>query len=73
MAAPAAVWAQVRCLVDVPGEKLPQDLPEYLRSTVAPQLPAELHEAFLAAIEAAPIRSMQNKQMSCQPLHQPGG
>lgn len=65
--------SQVRCLVDVPGEKLPQDLPAYLRATVAPQLPPELQKAFLAAIDAAPVRSMQNKQLSCQPLHQPGG
>jgi hypothetical protein len=63
---------QVRCLVDVPGEKLPEDLPAYLRATVAPQLPAELQPAFLTALEAEPIRSMQNKQLTSKPLHQPG-
>lgn len=63
---------QVRCLVDVPGEKLPADLPAYLRATVAHQLPDELRPAFLTALEAEPIRSMQNKQLTSQPLHQPG-
>jgi hypothetical protein len=63
---------QVRCLVDVPGPKLPADLPGYLRSTVAPQVPPELQEAFLTAVDNEAIRSMQNKQVSCQPMHQPG-
>jgi hypothetical protein len=58
--------------VDVPGEKLPDDLPGYLRATVAPQIPEELRPAFLTALEAEPIRSMQNKQLTSQPLHQPG-
>jgi hypothetical protein len=63
---------QVRCLVDVPGPKLPSDLPGYLRATVAPQVPPELQQAFLTAIDNEAIRSMQNKQVSCQPMHQPG-
>lgn len=70
--APRTIRPQVRCLVDVPGEKLPEDLPAYLRATVAPQLPEELRPAFLTALEAEPIRSMQNKQLTSQPLHQPG-
>eukprot|EP00878_Enallax_costatus_P016143 GHUV01016932.1.p1 GENE.GHUV01016932.1~~GHUV01016932.1.p1 ORF type:complete len:460 (+),score=146.21 GHUV01016932.1:221-1600(+) len=63
---------EVRCLVDVPGAKLPADLPGYLRSKVAPQVPDELRPAFLEALEKESIRSMQNKQVSCQPLHMPG-
>lgn len=63
---------QVRCLVDVPGVKLPSDLPEYLRRQVAPQVPEDLRPAFLEAIDQEAIRSMQNKQVSCQPLHMPG-
>lgn len=63
---------EVRCLVDVPGEKLPEDLPAYLRSRVAPQLPDALRAAFLVAVDKAPIRSMQNKQLTSKPLHQPG-
>lgn len=63
----------VRCLVDVPGEKLPADLPSYLRSVVSPEVPEQLRPAFLAALEnPAAIRSMQNKLMPAQPLHQPG-
>ncbi len=42
---------QVRCLVDVPGEKLPSaatgELAAYLRGTVAPQVGA--HPAVLSA------------------------
>jgi squalene monooxygenase len=38
---------EVRCLVDVPGEKLPADLPAYLRAIVAPEVPEELRESFL--------------------------
>ncbi|PNH02071.1 Squalene monooxygenase, partial [Tetrabaena socialis] len=64
---------EVRCLVDVPGERLPGDLPAYLRSTVAPQLPEQLRPAFLDALERPEaIRSMQNKLMPAAPLHQPG-
>lgn len=63
---------EVRCLVDVPGAKLPADLPNHLRTHVAPQIPDELRPAFLEAIENETIRSMQNKQVSCQPLHMPG-
>jgi squalene monooxygenase len=68
----AVPHTQVRCLVDVPGPKLPSDLPGYLRATVAPQVPPELRQAFLTAIDNEAIRSMQNKQVSCQPMHQPG-
>ena len=63
---------QVRCLVDVPGERLPADLPEYLQRVVAPEIPQELQPAFLEAVASGNIRSMQNKQLSCKPLHQPG-
>ncbi|GLC37537.1 hypothetical protein PLESTM_000599900 [Pleodorina starrii] len=65
--------SEVRCLVDVPGEKLPSDLPAYLRATVAPQLPEELRGPFLEALEhPEAIRSMQNKLLPAAPLHQPG-
>ena len=59
--------------MDVPGERLPADLPGYLRANVAPEVPDELRPAFLAALEGgASIRSMQNKQLTAHPLHQPG-
>jgi squalene monooxygenase len=64
---------EVRCLVDVPGTKLPEDLPTYLRDIVAPEVPELLRAAFLNAIESgSKIRTMQNKQLYSTPLHQPG-
>ncbi|GFR50196.1 hypothetical protein Agub_g12364 [Astrephomene gubernaculifera] len=64
---------EVRCLVDVPGERLPSDLPAYLRATVVPQLPEPLRQPFLQALEKPEaIRSMQNKLLPATPLHQPG-
>ena len=63
---------QVRCLVDIPGEKLPSSLPDYLRTNVAPQVPEAMRQSFLGAIESGNIRSMQNKLMPAAPLHRPG-
>ena len=63
---------QVRCLVDVPGEKLPASLAEYLASNVAPQVPEAMRRSFLEAVESGNIRSMQNKLMPAAPLHRPG-
>jgi squalene monooxygenase len=66
---------EVRCLVDVPGLKLPSvasgAMAEHLRS-LAEQVPESLREAFLEAVEAGTFRSMQNKLMAAQPLHQAG-
>ncbi|GMH45793.1 hypothetical protein BSKO_13756 [Bryopsis sp. KO-2023] len=65
-----------RVLVDVPGEKLPSKvnggLEQYLRTSVAPELPECLRDGFLEAVESGEIRSVQNKQMAAKPLHQPG-
>ena len=67
---------EVRCLVDYPGEKLPAvstgHLHDYLLTTVAPQVPPVLREAFEAAVRHGRVRTMQNKQLTSQPLHQPG-
>lgn len=67
---------QVRCLVDVPGEKLPSvasgELAAYLESHVAPQVPEQLRNAFVTAIHADRLRSMLNKQMTLAPLHRLG-
>lgn len=72
----AILPVQVRCLVDVPGDKLPSvasgALAAYLRETTAPQVPEQLRAAFLAAIDAGRLRSMLNKQMTLKPLHRPG-
>ena len=59
--------------MDVPGEKLPSDLPAYLRERVASDVPEQLRSAFLEALESGgQIRAMQNSQVYSQPLHQPG-
>ena len=63
---------QVRCLIDVPGEKLPASLAEHLAGHVAPQVPEALRAAFLEAVAGGRICSMQNKLMPAAPLHRPG-
>ncbi|KAH7298292.1 hypothetical protein KP509_25G035800 [Ceratopteris richardii] len=67
---------EVRCLVDVPGEKVPSiangEMAKYLKSVVAPQIPQKLQMAFLAAVEKGNIRSMPNKSMPALPLPRPG-
>eukprot|EP00798_Chlamydomonas_sp_ICE-L_P022067 gene22067-29132_t len=64
---------EIRCLVDVPGTKLPKDLPTYLQTVVAPEVPEELREAFLQAVNGGSnIRTMQNTCLYSAPLHQPG-
>lgn len=67
---------EVRCLVDVPGEKVPSvangEMAKHLKSVVAPQLPKQLQESFLAAVEKGNIRSMPNKSMPAFPNPRPG-
>ncbi|KAG2694502.1 hypothetical protein I3760_08G147800 [Carya illinoinensis] len=58
---------EVRCLVDVPGQKLPSvangEMANYLKTVVAPQNPAELKEAFISAVDKGNIRTMPNRTM----------
>ncbi|KAL2254887.1 squalene monooxygenase-like [Sesamum indicum] len=67
---------EVRCLVDVPGQKMPSisngDMAKYLKTKVAPQLPPELHDAFIDQIDKGDIRSMPNRSMPASPLPTPG-
>lgn len=67
---------EVRCLVDIPGSKMPSisngDMAKYLKSKVAPQLPHELHDAFIEQVEKGDIRSMPNRSMPASPLPTPG-
>ncbi|WCJ18076.1 squalene epoxidase 2 [Euphorbia peplus] len=57
---------EVRCLVDIPGKKVPSisngQLAQYLKTEVAPQIPSELHDAFVEAIEKGNIRTMPNRR-----------
>nr|XP_043631324.1 squalene epoxidase 3-like isoform X1 [Erigeron canadensis] len=68
--------SEVRCLVDIPGKKLPSlangDMAKYLKTSVAPQLPPEVHDAFIAAIDKGSIRTMPNRSMPASPVPTPG-
>ena len=67
---------EIRCLVDIPGQKVPSvcngEMAKYLNNVVAPQIPPELHDAFLAAVEKGNIRSMTNRSMPANPHPTPG-
>ncbi|CAN1270073.1 Squalene monooxygenase SE1 [Linum perenne] len=67
---------ETRCFVDVPGQKVPSisngDMAGYLKNFVAPQIPPELQDAFLAAVHKGNIRSMPNSSMPANPQPTPG-
>ncbi|XP_022149174.1 squalene monooxygenase-like [Momordica charantia] len=62
---------EIRCLVDVPGQKVPSvangEMANYLRTIVAPQVPPQLYNSFIAAIEKGKIKSMTNRSMPAAP------
>nr|QEV81979.1 Squalene monooxygenase [Prunella vulgaris] len=68
--------SEIRCLVDVPGEKVPSisngEMAKYLKNVIAPQVPPELHGAFLSAIEKGNMRTMPNRSMPAAPHPTPG-
>ncbi|KAJ1394792.1 Squalene epoxidase [Sesbania bispinosa] len=67
---------EVRCLVDIPGQKVPPigngKMADYLKTMVAPQIPPELHDAFVSAINRGNIRIMPNSSMPADPHPTPG-
>ncbi|XP_027159298.1 squalene monooxygenase-like [Coffea eugenioides] len=67
---------ETRCLVDVPGQKVPSisngEMANYLKTVVAPQIPPQLYDAFIAAIEKGNIRTMPNRSMPANPHPTPG-
>ncbi|XP_047311379.1 squalene monooxygenase SE1-like [Impatiens glandulifera] len=67
---------EIRCLVDVPGQKVPSisngEMANYLKNNVAPQVPVELYDAFLTAIDKGNIRTMPNRSMPASPHPTPG-
>lgn len=67
---------EVRCLVDVPGQKVPSiangDMAKYLIDGVAPQLPEKLRGPFVASVIKGNIRTMPNKSMPALPRPTPG-
>ncbi|KAL7002937.1 Squalene epoxidase 1 [Sarracenia purpurea var. burkii] len=68
--------SEIRCLVDVPGQKMPsisrREMAQYLKTVVAPQVPPELYNAFIAAIDKGNIRTLPNKIMAAAPYPTPG-
>ncbi|XP_061372013.1 squalene monooxygenase SE1-like [Gastrolobium bilobum] len=67
---------EVRCLVDVPGQKVPSisngEMEKYLKTVIAPQIPPELYDAFIAAVDKGNIRTMPNRSMPAAPYPTPG-
>ncbi|KAK7311398.1 hypothetical protein RJT34_09519 [Clitoria ternatea] len=67
---------EVRCLVDVPGQKVPSisngEMAKYLKTVIAPQVPPEIHDAFIAAVDKGNIRTMPNRSMPAAPHPTPG-
>lgn len=64
--------SEVRCLVDIPGQKLPSlangDMAKYLKTIVAPQVPSKVHDAFVGAIDNGNIKTMPNRIMPAVPV-----
>ncbi|XP_075492780.1 squalene monooxygenase SE1-like isoform X2 [Primulina tabacum] len=62
---------EIRCLVDIPGKKLPSlasgKMAEYLKTVIAPQVPSELHDAFISAVDKGNIKTMPNRSMPAAP------
>lgn len=67
---------EVRCLVDVPGQKVPSisngEMANYLKTVVAPQVPPEILDAFVAAVDRGNMRTMPNRSMPAIPHPTPG-
>ncbi|XP_020535089.1 squalene epoxidase 3 isoform X1 [Jatropha curcas] len=67
---------EVRCLVDVPGQRVPAisngEMAQYLKKAVAQQIPSQLHAAFILAIEKGNIKTMPNRSMPASPYPTPG-
>lgn len=67
---------EVRCLVDIPGQRVPSiangEMANYLKTVVSPQIPSQLHDSFVAAVEKGKIRTMPNRSMPASPHPTPG-
>ncbi|XP_073030117.1 squalene monooxygenase SE1-like [Primulina eburnea] len=67
---------EIRCLVDIPGQKVPSiangEMASYLKTVVAPQIPPQLNDSFNAAIDKGNIRTMPNRSMPANPYPTPG-
>ncbi|XP_020579137.1 squalene monooxygenase-like [Phalaenopsis equestris] len=67
---------EVRCLVDVPGRKVPSiangEMANYLKTVVVRQIPSQLRDVFIAAVDKGKIRTMPNRSMPADPHPTPG-
>ncbi|WOH14952.1 hypothetical protein DCAR_0934482 [Daucus carota subsp. sativus] len=67
---------EIRCLVDVPGKRIPSivngDMANYLKTLVAPQIPPELYDAFITAVNEGNMKTMANRSMPASPYPTPG-
>ncbi|KZV50022.1 Squalene monooxygenase isoform 1 [Dorcoceras hygrometricum] len=67
---------EIRCLVDIPGQKVPSiangEMANYLKTVVAPQIPLQLQDSFIAAVGKGNIRTMPNRSMPANPHPNPG-
>nr|ALD84329.1 squalene epoxidase [Morus alba] len=67
---------EVRCLVDVPGQKVPSisngEMAKYLKTVVASQIPPQIYDSFVAAVDKGNIRTMPNRSMPAAPHPTPG-
>nr|AMT75534.1 squalene epoxidase [Panax sokpayensis] len=67
---------EIRCLVDVPGQRVPSiangELAHYLKTSVAPQIPPELYKSFIETIDKGQIKTMPNRSMPADPHPTPG-
>lgn len=62
---------EVRCLVDIPSTVTVGHV-EHMLEVLAPQVPAALRAAFVAAVRAGPAKSMPNRVMPAAPAAVPG-
>ncbi|KAL3734974.1 hypothetical protein ACJRO7_024178 [Eucalyptus globulus] len=67
---------EVRCLVDVLGQKMPSisngKMANYLKTLVAPQVPPEILDAFIAAVDRGNMPTKLNRSMPAAPNPTPG-
>ncbi|KAH6786356.1 oxidoreductase family protein [Perilla frutescens var. hirtella] len=67
---------EIRCLVDIPRQKLPSssndEMAHYLRTVVAPQIPPQLYDSFIAAIQKGNIKIASTRSMAANPHPTPG-
>lgn len=60
-----------RILVDIQG-KMPSDAKQYMKDTIAPQLPDHIRDPFLEALQSEQIRTMPNSFLPAAPISLPG-